>query len=422
MKIVYTFFLLLFATLSFGQVSVSSTAATPDESAMLDVISTDKGMLIPRMTQMQKTEITLPAKSLLIYQTDEVEGFYFNAGTGVAPDWQMLGGEDLILSSRTPISTIPFTITDPGSYYLTDHLSGTAGIMIATSHVTIDLNGYTITAAGGASGDGIVASAVIENVKVMNGSTIGWPDKGVDLRNADYCQVSNISSQNNGGDGIECGDHAQVNNCIVSGNAFDGIDLANYGTVSSCLTSGNVDNGIELGENCKVIYSNSNNNNGNGIEGQKYTSIADCTLTDNADSGVVVNAGSNISNTIASTNTQSGFDINTATTVLGCTARDNALHGFTSLSDSYLKGNSADGNGSAGYFTTSSDVRFDSNHATDNGTYGFDVISSFGCSLIKNTANSNTISNYNLSANNAAPMTTPATINTASNPFANINF
>ena len=103
MKFIFTFFLLAFFTLLSGQVSVSTTAVTPDQSAMLDVVSTDKGMLIPRMTQLQKADISQPAKSLLIFQTDGVEGFYFNAGTSITPDWQLLGGEDLMLSSLSLI-------------------------------------------------------------------------------------------------------------------------------------------------------------------------------------------------------------------------------------------------------------------------------------------------------------------------------
>ena len=43
---------------------------TPDESAMLDVMSTDKGMLVPRMTTVERTTIASPAIGLLVYDTD----------------------------------------------------------------------------------------------------------------------------------------------------------------------------------------------------------------------------------------------------------------------------------------------------------------------------------------------------------------
>lgn len=43
---------------------------TPDPSAMLDVSSTDKGMLVPRMTTAQRLAIPSPAESLLVFDTD----------------------------------------------------------------------------------------------------------------------------------------------------------------------------------------------------------------------------------------------------------------------------------------------------------------------------------------------------------------
>ena len=61
-------------------VSINATVGTPaDNSAMLDVVSTSKGMLIPRMTEAQKLAIVSPATGLLIYQTNNTSGFwYFN--------------------------------------------------------------------------------------------------------------------------------------------------------------------------------------------------------------------------------------------------------------------------------------------------------------------------------------------------------
>src|SRR6188768_715136 len=51
------------------------------------------------------------------------------------------------IEARTPISSAPFTITAPGSYYLIGNLSVSSGnaIVIATNDVTLDLNGFTIS-------------------------------------------------------------------------------------------------------------------------------------------------------------------------------------------------------------------------------------------------------------------------------------
>jgi hypothetical protein len=53
----------------FSQVGINSSGSNPDPSAMLDVQSTSKGMLIPRMTTAQRDAITSPTQSLLIYNT-----------------------------------------------------------------------------------------------------------------------------------------------------------------------------------------------------------------------------------------------------------------------------------------------------------------------------------------------------------------
>lgn len=48
-----------------------------DNSAMLEVKSSSKGILIPRMTQSKRLEIKNPADGLLVYQNDGEVGFYY---------------------------------------------------------------------------------------------------------------------------------------------------------------------------------------------------------------------------------------------------------------------------------------------------------------------------------------------------------
>ena len=49
-------------------VAINKANANPDASALLDISSTEKGILIPRMTQTQRSAIAAPANGLLIYQ------------------------------------------------------------------------------------------------------------------------------------------------------------------------------------------------------------------------------------------------------------------------------------------------------------------------------------------------------------------
>src|SRR5260370_25281380 len=49
------------------------------------------------------------------------------------------------IEPRTPISSLPFTITNSGSYYVTTNLFGTRNtdvITISSNHVALDLNGF----------------------------------------------------------------------------------------------------------------------------------------------------------------------------------------------------------------------------------------------------------------------------------------
>jgi len=69
------------ATLCFAQNNIGIGTVSPDASAMLDVTSTSKGMLIPRMTSGQRTGIASPATGLLVFDLN-TGSFWFKNSTG----------------------------------------------------------------------------------------------------------------------------------------------------------------------------------------------------------------------------------------------------------------------------------------------------------------------------------------------------
>ena len=76
MKHFFTFLAAVLLTAStYAQVGIGTT--TPDASSALDITSTTKGLLIPRMTNVQRDAISSPATGLMIYQTDDTIGFYY---------------------------------------------------------------------------------------------------------------------------------------------------------------------------------------------------------------------------------------------------------------------------------------------------------------------------------------------------------
>ena len=95
--LVVVYFLLL-NIYSYSQqgISINTNGNAPDNSSMLDISSTTKGLLIPRVSLTganDGTTIALPAKSLLVYCTGTggltPAGYYYNSGTPGLPLWTM---------------------------------------------------------------------------------------------------------------------------------------------------------------------------------------------------------------------------------------------------------------------------------------------------------------------------------------------
>lgn len=80
-------------------VSINNTSAVANGSALLDMTSTTKGLLIPRMTTAQRDAINTPAVGLLIFDTNLNAFMFFNGtdwgginGNGVS-DWNVNGND-----------------------------------------------------------------------------------------------------------------------------------------------------------------------------------------------------------------------------------------------------------------------------------------------------------------------------------------
>lgn len=96
MKNLFTLFILLTAFPIFAQVGIGTTS--PDPSSILDITDTNRGFLIPRMTEVQRDAISSPEAGLLIYQLDNTPGFYYYDGTiwttfstGGGQAWELTG-------------------------------------------------------------------------------------------------------------------------------------------------------------------------------------------------------------------------------------------------------------------------------------------------------------------------------------------
>ncbi len=81
MKVLLSTLLIAF-TVTFSRAQVGIGTTTPDASSQLEIQSTTKGLLTPRMTQAEREAIVSPAQGLLVFQTNNQSGFYYYSSAG----------------------------------------------------------------------------------------------------------------------------------------------------------------------------------------------------------------------------------------------------------------------------------------------------------------------------------------------------
>jgi len=92
----YFLFLLVISLVSVSgsglnaQVSINNDAGSPDASAMLDISSDSRGVLIPRLTIAQRNNIDNPATGLLVYVSNTKSFWLYNGS-----EWQNLAPDNL---------------------------------------------------------------------------------------------------------------------------------------------------------------------------------------------------------------------------------------------------------------------------------------------------------------------------------------
>jgi hypothetical protein len=108
------------------------SAPYPSASAILDIKSTSKGFLAPRMTAAERVAIASPAIGLLVFQTDATEGYYENTSTG----WRLInsaGGSGSVTSVDMTVPTGLLVTGNPITTSGTLALAFAAGYSIPTN-------------------------------------------------------------------------------------------------------------------------------------------------------------------------------------------------------------------------------------------------------------------------------------------------
>jgi trimeric autotransporter adhesin len=281
-------FCLLMLALSMSvtaQVAINTDGSVPDNSAMLDVKSTDKGILLPRMTLAQRNAITSPANGLMIYQTDNSPGYYYNSGTSGSPVWVISGtgsGWGLTGNSGTASGTNFIGTTDnvPLTFRVNNLLSGKidpSKYNVSLGYQTLNSNttGYGNTANGDgalysnttgysntANGDGALYLNNSGKSNTANGRyTLFYNDIGsYNTANGDHALYSNTSGSNNTANGM----HALYSNTTGNSNTANGL---------AALYS-NIDGSFNAANGVSALF---NNTTGNYNTANGYNALIDNT-------------------------------------------------------------------------------------------------------------------------------------------------
>lgn len=137
--------LVMLCYISFMNAQVGINTTTPDPSSILDVSSTDRGILLPRMTSTERDNIASPAEGLFIFNTDST-CFQYYKGTnwseclGEAPTNSLDCGSALgigVFQTGNPLSsnniiTINVLVNVVGPYTIQSNI----------------VNGYSFSASG----------------------------------------------------------------------------------------------------------------------------------------------------------------------------------------------------------------------------------------------------------------------------------
>jgi hypothetical protein len=170
MKSIYFFLVATFFTagVKAQSVAINTDGSVANESALLDLKSTTKGFLPPRMTQAQRNAISTPAAGLIVYCTDcgSGEPQFYNGASWV----NMLGGAITVATpavtsstgkiwmdrnlGATQVATGSADVASYGDLYqwgrLADgHQIRTSGTTATLSSTDVPGNGYFITVNSG---------------------------------------------------------------------------------------------------------------------------------------------------------------------------------------------------------------------------------------------------------------------------------
>ena len=147
-----------------GQMTVGGE--TPDPSAILDMQSTSKGFMLPRISTADRNTIANPAKGLIIFNTSTY-CMEINQGTPSAPQWQQVNCRTGVISAiNCSNSVVAGTLKSgeaaSGVSVSVPYTGGNGGVYKSQSITSTGVAGLTATLSAGnlASGNGMLLYSI----------------------------------------------------------------------------------------------------------------------------------------------------------------------------------------------------------------------------------------------------------------------
>lgn len=313
------------------------------------------------------------------------------------------------MEPRGMIKTVPWVITQSGSYYFITNLicaaAGIDGITVLADDVTIDMRGFTLYGPGKSSGNGI--RCTYKNLTVHNGRVVGWlgPDplgsntagisvsgkaaviRDVTAQDNDFgvvvsacARLETVAALDNASAGISAGHTCVLEACRALGNGGDGISATDADVIAQCTARGNAGNGIHTLST--------------GLHAA-CTTIRECAAQFNLRDGIFAENGGHVISCVTDSNgkeeepslNNNGIHLSyslpvegrrrAASIVRDCAANNNSGNGILVARDTLVTGNSCSCNGLgvsptglypcfAGIYALGDNNRLEGNRSSDN--------------------------------------------------------
>jgi trimeric autotransporter adhesin len=270
-----------FNTASAQSIAINADGSAPNTNAMLDVKSTTKGLLIPRMTSSQRTAIA-NTTGLLIFDTD-TKSFWYNDGSAwnnmaAAAGWSLTGNSGTVNGTNfigtTDNAPLNFKINNltagriegSGNFNTSFGYQSSISNTTGNGNVAIGFNALysnTIGSENSAIGYAALSDNTTGNYNTVNGyaALISNATGSANTATGFQALLLNTTASNNVADGTA----ALLLNSSGSNNTASGYEALYSNTTGSNntaigngadVTAGNLTNATAIGANAKVAGSN----------------------------------------------------------------------------------------------------------------------------------------------------------------------